>query len=139
MKETDDLTQKETVYHRLVELESLITNALGALVESTTIANTKIPKPKKVDVSRLAAKPYTTGTPETFKKSGQKLMPNNDMLYKEPAFDESGDPPVEPVSTPEDSQSKDVAASIEQTLEKIRRLKHTLEIEAADAMQPTLR
>jgi len=139
MKETEDLTQKETVYSRLVELETLVTNALGALVESANAQAYKTVKPKKTDVERLAARPYTKGLPEAFKKGTPSLMPKNDMLYKEPAFDESGDAPVEPPTAPEDSQSKDVAASIEQTLEKIRRLKHTLEVEAADAMQPTLR
>ena len=73
---------------------------LAHLAESVEIRDNKIPKPQKVDVERLAAKPYTTGMPEAYTPvKKQKLMPNH-MLYKAPALDEGEDPPVEPVAEP---------------------------------------
>ena len=136
---TDMSERRATLLSQLNELETIITNALGALTESVEIRDNKIPKPQKVDVERLAAKPYTTGMPEKFtpvKKS--KLMPNN-MLYKAPALDEGEDPPVEPVEEPQDAQEKEVASALEDALRQLEKLKYTHSIDAADAMQPTKR
>tara|TARA_R100001510_G_scaffold57479_1_gene65689 strand:- start:2451 stop:2861 length:411 start_codon:yes stop_codon:yes gene_type:complete len=128
-----------TMLSTLNELETLINNALGSLAEEVEIREGKIPKPQKVDVERLAAKPKTTGTPEAYTPvKKQKLMPEN-MMYKAPALEEGGDAPVETPTTPMDSQDKDVEAALETALEKLKRFKHTLKVDAKDATQPSLR
>jgi|MDSZ01.2.fsa_nt_gb hypothetical protein len=139
MKETQDMTEKRKVYSRLVELETLLTNALGALTESVEIRSGKIPKPKKVNVESLVAKPTKGAPTETVYKGKNKLMPNNEAFYKAPAFDESGEAPVEPPTQPEDSQDKEIEAALTTALEALEKFRGTLSIEAADAMQPTMR
>lgn len=134
-KEELDLTERrETMLSTLVELETIISNALGKLAEGENV-NLKIPKPEKVDVERLAAKPMTTGTPEEFKLAKQKLLPNN-LMYKAPALEE-GVTPVEPVEPAEDSQDKDLTAALEVALEKLRNIKYTAKIPAKDFQTPT--
>jgi len=137
-EEVDMSERRERMLSTLNELETVITNALGSLIGAAEIMDGKIPKPQKVDVERLAAKPMTTGTPEEFKLKKQKLMPEN-LMYKAPALEEGEETPVEPPTSPEDSQDKDVEAALETALEKLKRFKHSLSIPAADAMQPTLR
>jgi hypothetical protein len=116
---------------QLTELTILLTNALGyepAKGQKNESAG------KKVNVERLAAKPFTKGETLVGRNYNQKLMPDN-MTYK--AQPDEEEVRIESVAPAEDSQDKDLEAVILSALSKLNRMKHTLEVPEEAALTPS--
>ncbi len=132
---TDDLRDKRMLLTRLVELESIITNALGLMAETGEERPYKQIKPQPMNVESMAAKAKAGSIQEVKKSRGHKLLPEN-LFYKSTEEDR-GMPRTEDSEVPEDSQDKDLEAALETALEKHRRYKHTLKVSEEAAFVPS--
>jgi len=134
-KPEDDLRDKRMLLTRLVELESIITNALGIMAETGEERPYKEIKPQPMNVESMAAKAKSGSVQEVKKSRQHKLLPEH-MFYKSTEEDR-GMPRTEDSEVPEDSQDKDLEAALETALEKLRRYKHTLKVSEEAAFVPS--
>lgn len=135
-KPEDDLRDSKMLLTRLVELETIITNALGIMAETGEVRPYKKISPKPMNVENMAAKAKVGSIQEVKKSREHKLLPNNEMFFKSNEEDR-GEPRMESPDMPEDSQDKDLAAALETALEKLRRAKHTLRVSEEAAFVPS--
>ena len=112
---TQDLRDSKMLLSRLVELESIISNALGIAAETGEERPYKQVKPQPVNVENLAAKAIPGSVQEVKKSRDYKLLPEH-MFYKS-TEEERGEPRTEDADLPEDSQDKDLVAALETALE----------------------
>ena len=106
-KPEDDLRDKRMLLTRLVELESIITNALGIKsLRSLKEPPYKEIKPQPMNVESMAAKATAGSVQEVKKSRHHKLLPEH-MIYKSTEEDR-GMPRSEDAEVPEDSQDKDL-------------------------------
>lgn len=134
-KPTDDLRDSKMLLTRLIELESIISNALGIMSENGEERPYKEVKPQPMNVESMAAKAIPGSVQEVKKSRQRKLLPQH-MFYKSEEEDR-GEPRAESAEMPEDSQDKDLAAALETALEKLRRAKHTLRVSEEAAFVPS--
>ena len=80
-KPEDDLRDNRMLLTRLVELESIITNALGIMAETGEERPYKQIKPKPMDVESMAAKAKAGSIQEVKKSREHKLLPEH-LFYK---------------------------------------------------------
>jgi len=132
---TQDLRDSKMLLSRLVELESIISNALGIAAETGEERPYKKVKPQPVNVENLAAKAIPGSVQEVKKSRDYKLLPEH-MFYKS-TEEQRGEPRTEDADLPEDSQDKDLVAALETALEKLRRAKHTLRVSEEAAFVPS--
>lgn len=134
-KPEDDLRDSRMLLTRLVELETLITNALGLAAETGEERPYKQIKPQPMNVESMAAKAKAGSIQEVKKSRQHKLLPEH-LFYKSEEEDR-GEPRTEDAEMPEDSQDKDLVAALETALEKLRRAKHTLRVSEEAAFVPS--
>ena len=134
-KPEDDLRDSRMLLTRLVELETIITNALGLVAETGEERPYKQIKPQPMNVEAMAAKAKAGSIQEVKKSRQQKLLPEH-LFYKSEEEDR-GEPRTEDPEMPEDSQDKDLVAALETALEKLRRAKHTLRVSEEAAFVPS--